>query len=106
MRAKCPTCGRDDCHDSAAPFTHCDCGASWAAPLPPLGDGPRHKRRRSPFERAIEFGRVAFRDGLPRDANPYPDTRKACGRLTWSRAWRRAWLDGWEQAARERSHAK
>jgi hypothetical protein len=55
-------------------------------------------KRRNPFERAIEYGRVSFRDGLPKSANPYDDKRKICGRLTWSRAWLKAWDDGWDEA--------
>ena len=34
----CPVCGADDRQDNAQPFTHCDCGASWAdQPLDPPG---------------------------------------------------------------------
>lgn len=55
-------------------------------------------KRRSPFERAVDFGRVAFRDGLPRTENPYDDHRKWNGKLTWSRAWMKAWDDGWDEA--------
>lgn len=55
--------------------------------------------------RAVEFGRCAYRDGLPRDANPYDDKRKRDWRLTWSRAWMKAWNDGWDDEEKKKSVA-
>ena len=55
-------------------------------------------RKGNPLDRAVESGRVAYRDGLPATANPYRDSPD--GRLTWSRAWVKAWNKGWNDAAR------
>ncbi len=43
---------------------------------------------------AFERGMRDAAAGRRRDECPYADTRKANGRLTWSRAYRAAWLDG------------
>lgn len=44
---------------------------------------------------AFNKGIDAHQSGKPLADNPYPDTRKYCGRLTWSRAFIAAWRDGW-----------
>ena len=40
-------------------------------------------------------GAKAAENRQPLSACPYKDKRKACGRLTWSRAFQAAWRDGW-----------
>lgn len=55
--------------------------------------------RRSALDGAFAKGFEAARSGAPRKA-PYRDTRKADGRITWSRAFRTAWCDGWDDFAR------
>lgn len=52
---------------------------------------------KSALEGAWQKGARAREAGEPRSANPYKDTRKMDGRLTWSRAFWRAWDDGWNR---------
>lgn len=56
--------------------------------------------RLTPLEVAQEKGRQAFREGIPRTHNPYPDKRTHSGRVSWSRSFRRAWWYGWAQESR------
>lgn len=44
-----------------------------------------------------EKGRKAKREGLQPASCPYPDTRKADGRLTFSRHWRKLWFEGYNE---------
>ena len=44
---------------------------------------------------AYKKGASAAEAGLGLSSNPYQDTRKNDGRLTWSRAFQAAWRDGW-----------
>lgn len=57
--------------------------------------------RRDPFESARRKGAEAFVAGRSEMDCPYRDTRKADGRLTFSRAWRTAWLYGFREAKRK-----
>lgn len=58
-------------------------------------------KRRSSWEAAEEKGRLAFRAGKPREANPYPDNRTDRGSVTFSRGYRTRWDSGWRAAQRE-----
>ena len=44
---------------------------------------------------AYKKGAAAAEEGLGLSSNPYQDTRKNDGRLTWSRAFQAVWRDGW-----------
>lgn len=57
---------------------------------------------KSPFDSAVEKGRLAALAGHPVTANPYRDLWKPDGRLTYSRAWHNAWMDGYRMGQRER----
>lgn len=57
------------------------------------------------FQRAERDGYDAGLDGLPASCCPYQDTRKADGRLTFSRAFLRAWNEGWRRGKAERDRA-
>ncbi len=63
---------------------------------------PGAPRRRTPLETAREKGRQAFLEGADLTDCPYPDHRKADGRVTFSRAFRNAWRDGWREAQKEK----
>lgn len=57
--------------------------------------------RSDPMATAAQKGREAYLAGKPETANPYRDTRKSDGRLTFGRAWRNAWFGGYRAARQE-----
>lgn len=54
---------------------------------------------------AFERGERDAEAGKGLDACPYPDSRKADGRLTWSRAYRTAWTEGHQHHTARASRA-
>lgn len=62
-------------------------------------------KRKTALDGAYLKGLHAGLAGGSLDDCPYPDKRKDCGRLTWSRAFRTAWADGWHKAREDREQA-